>query len=74
MPTVDEYMAMPYRVIILEEKNWFNASVLEFPGCLAYGKTEKQARRRIKRVMRSWLEAVIDAGQTVPPPISVRLA
>ena len=57
MKTLDEYMAMPYRMEIIEDKDegGFVASYPDLPGCI-----------------RQWLEAAIDSGIEIYEPDSLK--
>lgn len=46
----------------------FVASVLEFPGCIAYGATSDEALKNLDSAADSWILAMKAAGQPIPPP------
>jgi predicted RNase H-like HicB family nuclease len=65
-----DYLKLPYgRVIIPEPDGTFRAEIIEFPGCIAVGDTEGEARASLERVAESWLQATIAMGLRVPEPI-----
>ncbi len=68
--TPEEYMKKPYsRVIIPDEATGtYTARILEFPGCIAEGKTVRQAYDRLEKAAVSWIQAALDLGQDIPLP------
>ncbi len=57
---------MQYRATVEREgKNW-NASFVDCPGCLTFGKSEAAALRAAQEALEGWLEASLATG-TVPP-------
>ena len=64
MKTLDEYMAMPYRMEIIEDKDegGFVASYPDLPGCITCGETAESAVANALDAKRQWLEAAIDSG------------
>lgn len=61
---------MKYEVIIFwsEDNNAFVAEVPELPGCMADGKTHKEALRNIEIVAEEWIETAKSLGRAVPQP------
>ena len=68
--TVADIMKKPYIHILIpdEETGSWTGLVAEFPGCISEGDTQEEAIRNLRGTMESWLEAIIDMGQDVPPP------
>ncbi len=69
-----EYLRLPYSRILIpdEETGRFAASIVEFPGCFADGKTSEEAAGNLERAAEAWLTAVIERGQPVPEPNNQR--
>ena len=69
MKTLNEYLAMPYRMEIVEdrEEGGFVVSFPELPGCIGYGK-DKEMLRDAKK---AWLEAAIADGVMIQEPDSL---
>lgn len=68
---IEEILRRPYtRLVVLEEDgSCFRAEIVEFPGCLALGDDEVSALAHLKDVAESWIEAALEAGQTIPEPM-----
>ena len=74
MKTLDEYMAMPYRMEIIEDKDegGFVASYPDLPGCITCGETAECAVANALDAKRQWLEAAIDSGIEIYEPDSLK--
>lgn len=68
--TATEYLKKPYgRLLVPEDEGGYRAEIVEFPGCFAEGETAAEAAANLEDAARSWLEATIAKGQTVPDPM-----
>ena len=70
MKTVDEYMELPYRMEIVEDKaeGGYVISFPELPGCITSGETIEAVIQNAADAKRAWLEATIEDGMEVPVP------
>ena len=61
---------MRYEVIIYwsDEDDAFVAEVPQLPGCMADGRTYKEALRIVERVAKEWIETARELGREVPDP------
>jgi len=50
------------------EDGAFVAEVPELPGCMADGRTHKEALHAVERVAREWIETARELGREVPEP------
>ena len=62
MKTIDEYMALPYRMEIIEDpyEGGYVALYPELPGCITCGETVESAAMNAIDAKRAWLEAAIE--------------
>jgi len=66
-----EILRDPYaRVLVPAEDGTYTAEVLEFPGCYAEGDTPTEAIRNLEDAAVSWIEAALEQGQQIPPPVA----
>lgn len=74
LSTVDKYLQQPYGRVLIpdEETHTFTARIVEFPGCVAQGDSPAEAYEHLEEAARNWLEATLEIGQKVPPPLSVQ--
>lgn len=59
--TIDEYMSVPYRMEIVEDKDegGFVVSFPQLPGCLSVGDTIEAALSNAQDAKKAWIEAAI---------------
>jgi len=59
-----------YELIIYwsEEDGAFIVEVPELPGCMADGKTYKEAVNNAQKVISEWLETAKELGREIPSP------
>lgn len=67
MKTLNEYLAMPYRMEIVEdrEEGGFVVSFPELPGCITCGETLETAVANAQDAKKAWLEAALADGVTI---------
>lgn len=70
MRTIDEYMALPYRLEIVPDVNdgGYVVSYPELKGCLSSGESIDQAIANAEDAKREWLAAAIEEGYPIPDP------
>ena len=63
-------MNLKYEIIIYwsEEDQAFIALAPELAGCMADGKTYREALVNIERVIQEWIETARELGRVVPEP------
>ena len=73
MKTLNEYMALPYRLEIVEdqEEGGFVVSYPDLPGCITCGDTIEDAMNNAKDAMKSWIEAALEEGMVINEPDSI---
>ena len=61
------YLNEPYaRILIPDEKGNYFAEMLEFPGCVAEGKTPEKALKNLENAAIDWIEASLAIGHHIP--------
>lgn len=73
MKTLKDYLAMSYRMEIVEDKEegGFVVSYPELAGCITCGETLESAIANAVDAKRAWLEAAIEDGVTIREPDSL---
>ena len=63
-------MMAKYELIIYwsDKDEAFVVDVPELPGCMADGKTYREAVANAEKVIEEWIETAIDLGRHVPKP------
>ena len=61
---------LKYEIIIYwsNEDECYIAEVPELPGCLADGKTYKEALSNAEVIIREWIETAKETGRKIPQP------
>ena len=70
MKTLSDYMKMPYRMEIIEDKNegGFVVSYPDLPGCITCGETIEAAVANAADAKKVWLEAALEDGIEIHEP------
>ena len=73
MRTLEDYMAMPYRMEIVEDSDegGFVASYPDLPGCISCGESVEAAAANAQDAKRAWLEAAMEDGIAIREPDSL---
>lgn len=70
MKTLNEYIALPYRMEIVEDKEegGFVVSFPELPGCITCGETIEQAITNAADAKAAWFESALKEGIEICEP------
>ncbi len=70
MKTIDEYLALPYRMEIVEDSDegGYVVSFPELPGCITCGETIESAVANAEDAKREWITAALEEGNTIHEP------
>ena len=73
MKTLNDYMAMSYRMEIVEDKDegGFVVSYPDLPGCFTCGETVEKAVANALDAKREWMEAALEEGIKINEPDSL---
>lgn len=59
---------MKYTVILEKGESSYGAFVPDLPGCIAAGKTKREALELIKEAIEFHIEGIKENGETIPKP------
>lgn len=73
MKTLNDYMAMSYRMEVVEDRDegGFVVSYPELPGCITCGETIEAAVANALDAKKSWIEAALEDGIAIWEPDSL---
>ena len=73
MKTLNDYMAMSYRMEIVEDKDegGFVVTYPDLPGCITCGKTLESAVANATDAKKAWIEAALEEGIEIQEPDSL---
>jgi antitoxin HicB len=67
----NEILKRPYaRVLTPEPDGQVTAEIMEFPGCVAYGRDSADALSNLEKVAVDWIAAALEQGQNIPEPMA----
>ncbi len=72
MKTLDEYLKLPYRLVLTPDpdEGGFVASYPELPGCITCGETVEAAAAAAVDAKRAWIEAALSDGIQIQEPLT----
>ena len=70
MKTLNDYLAMSYRMEIVEDKDegGFVVSYPELPGCITCADTKEKAIANAADAKRAWIEAALESNVEIHEP------
>lgn len=70
MKTLNDYMAMSYRMEIVEDKDegGFVVSYPDLPGCVTCGETLESAIANVADAKKEWIIAALESGMKIQEP------
>ena len=70
MKTINEYLALPYRMEIIADRDegGYVVSFPELPGCITCGETMESAIANAEDAKREWITAALEEGITFHEP------
>ena len=73
MKNLNDYLVMPYRMEIVEDKDegGYVVSFPDLPGCITCGDTIESAVANGADAKKAWLEAALEDGLDIPEPDSL---
>jgi antitoxin HicB len=73
--TLDYYLGLPYTIEVIkdagDEYSGLFARVVELPGCMTQADNFEELGEMIEDAMRAWIEAMLEAGRSIPEPQAV---
>lgn len=70
MKSLNDYLALPYRMEIVEDlaEGGFIVSFPDLPGCITCGNTIESAAANAMDAKKAWLEVALEDGTKIPEP------
>ena len=74
MKTINDYINKPYKIEIEPDigEGGFVVSYPDLPGCITCGETIEQAYENAKDAKRSWIQAALEDGLSIPEPVPAK--
>jgi predicted RNase H-like HicB family nuclease len=76
MRTLEEYLALPYTIEIVQDHDddghaGYVAEVKELPGVISQGETVEEAATNVHDAMAGWISVALEDGIEIPEPVDV---
>ncbi len=68
MMTIDDYLALPYRVEVRRNEDGFFARITELPGCMTWTDRLEDLWPMVEDAKRAWIADALACGDPVPVP------
>ena len=70
MKNINYYMALPYKMEIVEDKDegGYVVSYPDLPGCITCGETIETAIANANDAKKAWIEAALESGIEIQEP------
>lgn len=68
MTTIDEYLALPYRVEVRRNEDGYFARIIELPGCMTWTDRLEDLWPMVEDAKRAWIADALASGDAVPVP------
>lgn len=68
MKTIDDYLDLPYRLIIRRDDEGFGVEIPELPGCFTHAERWEDIQPMVREAMSLWLSVMLTDGKPIPEP------
>ena len=68
MKTIDDYLDLPYRLIITPDEEGFGVEIPEMPGCFTHAERWEDIQPMVQEAMCLWLGVMLADGKPIPEP------
>ncbi len=66
--TLDDYMALRYKIVLIPEEDGWGAVIPDLPGCVGGGDTIAEALVMLEDAKRGWLLSALEHGDPISEP------
>jgi predicted RNase H-like HicB family nuclease len=68
--SLEYYLSLDYPIEVTRSEKGYVAEYTDLPGCIAQGKTGKEAVERLKAGREAWFKVALELGLSIPLPNS----
>lgn len=68
MKTVEEYLNLPYQLLITPDEEGYGIAVPDLPGCFSHAETWEAIPHMIREAMELWIGVRLESGKPIPEP------
>jgi antitoxin HicB len=66
--TIDYYLDLPYRLVIVPDDEGYGVTMPELPGCFTHAQTWEEIPLMSREAMGLWLSVMLEDGKPIPEP------
>ena len=66
--TIDDYLSLPYRLIITPDDEGYGVEVPDLPGCFTHAEKWEDIQPMIREAMSLWIGVMLKDGKHIPEP------
>jgi predicted RNase H-like HicB family nuclease len=66
--TLEEYLSLPYQLLITPDEDGFGIAVPDLQGCFSYAENWEDIPAMIHEAMELWIKVMLEAGKAIPEP------
>ena len=68
---MNDYLDLPYRLIITPEENGYGVEVVELPGCGTFAYSWGDIPNQVREAMTSWIGSALKHNDPIPEPATI---
>jgi antitoxin HicB len=65
---IEDYLRLPYRLIIIPDDEGYGVEVPELPGCYTHAETWDDIQSMVREAMALWMSVMLADGKPIPEP------
>jgi predicted RNase H-like HicB family nuclease len=66
--TIEDYLELPYRLIVTPDDEGYGVEVPDLPGCFTHAEKWEDIRPMIREAMSLWMSTMRKDGKPIPEP------
>lgn len=65
---IEDYLELPYRLIITPDDEGYGVEVAELPGCFTHARKWDDIPAMVSEAMSLWIAVMLEDGKAIPLP------
>jgi antitoxin HicB len=66
--TIDDYLKLPYPLIITPDEEGYGVEVPDLPGCYTHAKRWEDIQAMVREAMTLWITVMLEDNKPIPLP------
>jgi predicted RNase H-like HicB family nuclease len=68
LKTIEEYLKLPYRLIITPDEEGYGVEAPDLPGCFTHAEHWEDIQAMVREAMALWMTVMLEDGKAIPEP------